>query len=241
MFQLKFLIPRAACRAGTVRSYATVGGILQPERARQVLANPKRTRRGNPVDLRRLFLFEQYQEVLSSRAVFVMQNNNLTAQEYSALKSDFREKGFVIATIRNNIFGAVIRDRAASLKAAEGNEGDLRKLEMLLAGPCCVAFSNATDEDRPTLAKDFTEVAKKYKSKLLVVGAKFDGGVLTADLLSEVVKLPSLGQLRAELAGILSQPAQTLVGLLQRSPQTLLSTLKQHEENLQGGSGKDAN
>ncbi|KAI8917167.1 hypothetical protein DFJ77DRAFT_459397 [Powellomyces hirtus] len=213
---------------------ATVNGILSPERAREVFANAKLSRRGNPVDLRRLYLFEQYQEIVGSRVVFVLQNNNLTSQEYNALKNDFREKGFVITTVRNKVFGAVIEKHVQQLEAAKVGGRGLRQMKQLFAGPCCVVFSNASDLERPTMAKDFADVAARYKSKLLVVGAKFDNGVLTADTLKDVINLPPLGQLRAELVGLLSQPAQALLGLLQRTPQSLLTTLHQHEQALKG-------
>ncbi|KAJ3013908.1 hypothetical protein HKX48_005444 [Thoreauomyces humboldtii] len=217
------------------RSYATVNGFVTPERAKHVLASPKRSVRGNPVDIRRQYLFEQYHEIFDSRAVFVMQNNNLTSREYSNLKNDFREKGFTTTTVRNTVFGAVITDALRGKKASGKTKGGLRNMSNLFVGPTCVAFCNATDADRPTLAKDFADVAVKYKSKVLVVGAKFDGSLLTADTLKQVINLPSMAHLRAELVGLLSMPGQGLVSMLQRTPQALLSALVQHEEALKDG------
>ncbi|KAI9101007.1 hypothetical protein DFS34DRAFT_612875 [Phlyctochytrium arcticum] len=229
-------------RCSALRSYATVttakapvsANVLPHDRTLAVLKNPKRTRRGSPIDVRRLFIFEQYAELLSSRAVFLMQNNNMTAKEYSDLKNDMREKGFIVTTVRNSVFGAAARKVAAR----KGGSRDVAKLATMLVGPCAVAFSRATDEEQPTLAKDFTDLAKKYKQKLLVVGAKFDGTVLTADTLNQVIKLPPLKQLRAELIGLLSQPAASLAGVLDRTPQTLLMSLQQHEKSLAEGSEK---
>ncbi|KAJ3151507.1 hypothetical protein HDU89_001950 [Geranomyces variabilis] len=225
---------RAMCQAA--RSYATITGQLTPEEvARKALAAPKLSQRGNPVDLRRQYLFQQYKSLLGSRAVFVMQQHNLTSQEYSAVKNDFREKGFIVTTVRNNIFGAVIREHVSASKEVE-----LRKMRELFVGPCSVAFSNAGDAEQPALAKDFADVAARHKAKLLVVGAKFEGSLLTADTLKQIIALPSLGQLRAELVGLLSQPGQALLGMLQRTPQSLLTALSQHETALKGDGKEDA-
>ncbi|KAJ3187066.1 hypothetical protein HDU85_007104 [Gaertneriomyces sp. JEL0708] len=217
---------------------ATANGQLSIERAREVLAKPKLTRRGNPVDVRRLFLFELYQEVLSSRALFVMQNNNMTAKEYHHFKNELGQKGFKVLTIRNGVFGAVVRQRSQELRADGQSDKSVKGLNTLLVGPTVVAFSNSSDEQHPTLTKDFAQIVKKYQ-KLLVVGAKFDGGVLTADILKAVTDLPPMSQLRAELVGVLSQPAQSLVGLLQRTPMSLLMSLQQHQSNLDADGTKE--
>ncbi|KAI8826826.1 uncharacterized protein EV422DRAFT_562883 [Fimicolochytrium jonesii] len=248
---LRQLISQASvCRASIgIRHYATatarpppittLNGVLPLPTARAILSNPKRTRRGNPLDLRRLYFYAQYAEIISSRAVFIMQNHNLTSPEYFNLKTTFKEKGFIVTTVRNDVFSAAIRKHAKGVNKQLGRDSGLGGLRQLCAGPVCVAFSNAVDSERPHLARDFAELVKPFskKGKLMVVGAKFDGQLLTSDTLETVVKLPALGELRAELVGLLGMPSMALVEVLGRIPQHLLSSLGEHVRVMEEAAG----
>ena len=216
---------------------ATINGRLTVERQKFLIANRPVDSKGKIFNLRHLFLFELYQELVSSRALFVVQPNALTAQEYRNIKLRLREKGFNTETIRNDVFKEAITFHEKQLVEA-GNVGVAQRMEdfrNLIVTKLCVVWSNIPDHEQPTLLKDFADVAAKFPKKSLVVGAKLDGMVLTADTLKEVVKMPSLSQLRAELLGSLSYPSQSLVSVLQRRPQELLMALTQHHKNLEGG------
>ena len=201
-------------------------GQVSPSRAAQALKNCKRSRRGNPVDIRKTFLFEVYKDILPCRSLFVLQNNNFTAEEYKTFKTELKGKGLHAMCIKNTVFGAAVDD---SLDKSDPN-GPLFK--NLLVGPTLVVFSNLSDAEAPTLIKDFAQIAHKNRLKAMVIGARFEGTVLTAETLKGVVALPNLMQLRSQLVGLLSMPAQRLVGTLQQSPLTLTQLLTQHKDAL---------
>ncbi|KAJ3279240.1 hypothetical protein HK104_001621 [Borealophlyctis nickersoniae] len=220
-------------------SNATTNGVMTKERAEWVFANPKRSRRGNPVDHRRLFFFELYSEIIASRALFIVQNNNLGAPEYKALKLAFKEKGFIVCATRNRVFQAATRNYCEELtqKGQQAVGERINTMQPFFAGSTFAVFSNKTDEQQPQLLKDFADVATKFSDKAFVVGAKYDQMVLTADTLKEVMKLPPLAKSREELVGLLSYPSQLLVSVLQRRPQELLMALDQHHKNLEEAAG----
>ncbi|KAJ3088023.1 hypothetical protein HK102_009757 [Quaeritorhiza haematococci] len=240
-------------------SFTNVTGQISPSRAKEILANPPRSQRGNPFDARRLYLFELYSQILNSRAVFVLQINNPTAQEYVNLKREFKKKGFALTAVRNSVFGAAVANASSRLRAQVGKSqaddpataATLKKARQMAAfrnlfvGPCFVAFSSATDETNPHLVKDFVSLLtapvppsgsahlRSAKGKTLLVGGIFENEVLSVDQVKEVMKLPPMTQLRGELVATLEEPARRLLSLLQHNPQMLVSVLKQHETNLE--------
>ena len=197
-------------------------GITHPERATLALKNAKRSSRGNPCDIRKTFLYEIYKDIAPQRALFVIQNNNLTASEYQSLKREFRAADFSVTCIQNSVFGA-------ALEVVEPQSAIFRQL---LVGPTILVFSNASDTEKPLLLKDFVKAAQKFKHKTLVAGAKLDKIVLSAQMLEKVVAMPNISQLRSQLVGLLQMPGQRLVGTLQQSPMILTRLLAQHEEAL---------
>ncbi|KAJ3044010.1 hypothetical protein HDV00_003539 [Rhizophlyctis rosea] len=194
-----------------------------------------------PMNHRETFFYELYSEIISSRAVFLLQTINIGASQLKQLKLKMKEKGFVIeAGVSNRVLQKAIIDHGAEL-ANGGNATVAERLKVfqqLVYGNCCLVSSNASDDQKPTLVKDFAAIAEEFGKKALFVGAKFDGMVLTPDTLKEVLELPSLAHLRVELVGLLSYPAQSMVSVLQRRPQELLMALAQHQKNLEGGPEK---
>ena len=180
------------------------------------------------MDVRKTYLYEIYKDIVPSRALFVVQNNNMNAQEYQAFKRECKGAGFAVTMIKNSVFGAALDhiDPANSI------------LKNLIVGPTILVFSKATDSEQPDLLKDFARVSHKYKSKSLVVGAKWDGKVYSLEGLEQITKLPNIMQLQSQLVGLLSMPAQRLVGTLNQSPMVLARLLSQHQENLRESSPK---
>ena len=187
-------------------------------RATKALQNAKKSIKGNPVPIRKTFLFEVYKDIVPTRAIFVLQNNNLSSSALQDLKREFKKSGFSVLVVKNSIFGA----------AALQVEPSLKEFRNLLVGPSVVVYSNATDHEAPTLLQDFNKVASKFKARVMVAGAKYDGLMLSSDTLEAVIKLPNISLLQSQLIGILSSPAQKLVHTLTNTPSRLGQILSQH-------------
>lgn len=207
----------------TMNKIKLFDGLSQKARATQALKNAKKSMKGNPVPIRKTFLFEVYKDVVPARAIFVLQNHNMTSNILQDLKRDFRKSGFSVLLVRNSIFGAAVTE-------VEPSANEFRNL---LVGPSILVFSNASDQEAPNMLKDFSKIALKFKAKTMVAGAKYDGVVLSADALDSLSKLPNLTQLQSQLVGLLSSPAQQLVHTLGFVPSRLGQILTQHAKNLE--------
>ncbi|KAJ3337359.1 hypothetical protein HDU91_001509, partial [Kappamyces sp. JEL0680] len=180
-------------RLATPPSRAVFSPALSKEEARHAMENVFKSKRGNPVDVRRTYWYNVYAKVFSqSRCMFVLQNNNLPAQKYKSLKVELRSKGLECLAIRNAVFGAA------------ANNANLPQMRNLFQGPTLVWFSPLSDEQAPNLIQDVSRITQKYKQHLLLVGGCVDGLVLSADTFEDIKKLPPKIVLYGELLGLIS-------------------------------------
>ncbi|KAH6588549.1 hypothetical protein BASA50_010676 [Batrachochytrium salamandrivorans] len=210
---------------------------LPPALVSHALATMKRTRRGYAPAPHRLFWYTTYQQIAQSRIVFVVQNNNMTAQECREFKLTLGQIGFQCLVVRNGLFNAAVQ----SLFSAQGNRS-LAPLGHLAVGPTMVVFSNLSDAEAAQLATQAHRApvgllagfqkAVRMNKKLVFVGGVLDRTLLTSDTFAKVLTLPSLAHMHGEILGLLQMPAQQLVEALAQTPATLLATLKQHESQM---------
>ncbi|KAI8622229.1 hypothetical protein BC830DRAFT_1076654 [Chytriomyces sp. MP71] len=92
------------------------------EEAARAFARAKLSRNGNMVPIAKVYYYESYRKTLASASfVGVVQNNNLSAAEYRALKLKLTQAGFTVSTVRNAMFGAAVHDHFASLNVANSD------------------------------------------------------------------------------------------------------------------------
>ena len=102
--------------------------------------------------------------------------------------------------------------------------------ENLLAGPTGVIFGAA---NFPAVAKVTLGFVKDYDGLFNIKGGIMSGQLLNAKQVDAVSSLPSLDELRAQLAGLISQPAAGLVGVINGAvaavPQVLQAYVSKNE------------
>ena len=106
--------------------------------------------------------------------------------------------------VGNNI--KVTKNRLTKL-ALEGT--DKSELSELFDGPTAIAYSN----DPVELTKLLTNFAKN-NSNLVILGGIMDNEILTVEKIEILSKLPSLEEIRAQLIGLISTPAQKIASVL---------------------------
>jgi large subunit ribosomal protein L10 len=82
--------------------------------------------------------------------------------------------------------------------------------EELLVGQVATGFAL---NEAPSMAKALTDFAKNQEN-LVIKGAILGSKVLTAEQVADLAKLPSLDELRAQIIGLLSAPAQNLTSVI---------------------------
>ncbi|KAJ3296218.1 hypothetical protein HDU79_007307 [Rhizoclosmatium sp. JEL0117] len=199
--------------------------------AAAAFARAKRSQNNVPVPVAKTFYYETYRRVLSaSPELVILQNNNLTAHEFKALKLKLKQKGFVATQVRNAVLSAAVRDHFVEEKK------DVKlatRFARLLVGPSIAVFPGTVAEGQDLLVRECVQalapenLGAGVAKKILVAGALLEQShVLSRQQLEEAAKLPSKQRLRVELVGLLSSPAARLAGLLSQQPQSLVRTLQ---------------
>tara|TARA_B100000073_G_scaffold144503_1_gene118969 strand:- start:24 stop:530 length:507 start_codon:yes stop_codon:yes gene_type:complete len=100
----------------------------------------------------------------------------------------------------------VTKNRLTKL-ALEGS--DKSELSEFFEGPTAIAYSN----DPVQLTKLLTNFAKN-NSNLVIIGGIMDNEILSIEKIEILSKLPSLEEIRAQLIGLISTPAQKIASVL---------------------------
>ena len=100
----------------------------------------------------------------------------------------------------------VTKNRLTKL-ALEGS--DKAALSEFFDGPTAIAYSS----DPVQLTKLLTDFAKN-NSNLVILGGIMDNEILSVEKIEILSKLPSLEEIRAQLIGLISSPAQKIASVL---------------------------
>jgi large subunit ribosomal protein L10 len=133
-----------------------------------------------------------------SGAIVVAHYAGLTVAELESLRVQMKQSG---AQVR------VAKNRLAKLALKQTENADITDL---FTGPTLVAYS----EDPVTAPRIAVKYANKNK-KLVVLGGAMGQTELDADGVKALAELPSLDELRAKLAGLLTQPAAKIAAVAQ--------------------------
>lgn len=163
-----------------------------------------------------------------SSVVIVTHYIGLTVAELGDLRAKMREAGAGLKVTKNRLAKRALVDTP------------YEQLDGLFTGPTAIGF--ATDPVAP--AKVVTAFAKT-NPKLVVIGGGLGRQVLDGDGVKALASLPSLGELRGQLLGMISTPASRLVGVLQAPGGQLARVLKARADAAadgaaSGGEGSEA-
>ena len=166
-------------------------------------------------------LVAQYSEILQHASGFVVtEYRGLTVAHLNELRNKLRETGASYVVTKNTLFNLALRQ----------NEWVVP--EELLLGPVATAFA---DGNMPGMAKTLLDFKKDHDEQFIIKGGVMQGRVLTSAQVEAISKLPSLDELRAQLAGLVVQPATGLVSVLNAATGDLVNVLHAYvQENSDG-------
>ena len=130
-------------------------------------------------------------------SIFVTHYQGLTVKQIDELREEMRKHGILFKITKNRITKLALGD------------SKFKKLENLFSGPTAVAFS----EDAITSAKILTKFAKTH-SNLKIIGGIMEDEPLSLEDVEKIATLPTLDEARAQITGILSNPAQKIISIL---------------------------
>lgn len=166
-------------------------------------------------------LVAQYSEILKSASGYIVtEYRGMTMGEFNELRNKLRESGSSYVVTKNTLFAIALREAGWVVP------------EDLLVGPVATAFA---DGNLPGLAKLLLDFKKDHEEHFIIKGGAMMGSTLSASDVETISKLPSLDELRAQLAGLLVQPATGLVSVLNAGTSSLVNVLHAYvQENSEG-------
>lgn len=153
---------------------------------------------------------EVNQHLDKSSYVYLTNYERITVDEIADLRSQLSKHNAEFHVIKNNIFGVAATAR------------NLPSLEEYLKGQTAIIIGG---DDPSGVAKVVAEFFKKNEKVDLKAGV-LDEKVLTKEEVIALSKLPGLESLRAQLLGLLAQPATSLVRIVGAVPQNLVNVLQ---------------
>ncbi|MBZ0287381.1 MAG: 50S ribosomal protein L10 [Anaerolineae bacterium] len=145
-------------------------------------------------------LVAHYGDLLrSTSGIVVTQYKGLTVAQVRAMRDKLRDIDGKYVITKNTLFSIALREAGWPVP------------DELLQGPVGIAVGNG---NFPAVAKMMVSFLKDYEEVLSIKGGIMEGQILNAAQVEAVSNLPSLDELRAQLAGLISQPAAGLVTVL---------------------------
>jgi large subunit ribosomal protein L10 len=123
----------------------------------------------------------------------------ISVKQVNAIRAKLRDVEAAYMVTKNTLFGIALQNAGWPVP------------EALLNGQTSVIFSA---HNYPEVAKATIGLLKDYDGLLSVKGGIMDGLLLNPNQVEAISSLPALPELRAQLAGLIAQPAAGLVGVL---------------------------
>ena len=133
----------------------------------------------------------------SNDAMMIYHYEGLNVKQLDELRDKMREAGALLKVTKNRITKLALKETAHS------------EAENLFSGPTAIALS----QDPITIAKILVKF-QKTNQKLKIVGGIMDKKLLAPADVTEIAKLPTLDEARAQIVGILQAPQQKLISIL---------------------------
>ena len=146
-----------------------------------------------------------------SEYVFLTNFDRVSVKDTEELRGELAKHEAEFHVVKNTIFN--VAAKARQLPEFDGET---------FAGPTAIVVGGPNPSEVAKVLVKFVKDKDKNTIKSGVLGDK----LLSADEVEALSKLPSLDVLRAQLLGLLSQPATGMVRVLVAGPQSLLNVLQ---------------
>lgn len=155
----------------------------------------------------------QYVDLLTKSNGFVIINcTGLPVSEVNNIRATVRKANGQYVVTKNTLLGKALEQVGWPIP------------EEMLAGPTGVAFGL---ENFPGVAKAILDyIADKDANKVAVKGGLMPDNVLNAKQVDTISKLPTLDELRAQLAGLIVAPATGIVSVIQAANSQVVNVIQ---------------
>lgn len=167
-------------------------------------------------------LIASYCDLLErSNGFVIIEYSGLSVNETDILRGKIREAGGSYVVTKVTLFNKALQQAGWPIA------------DDLLQGPIAVAFGI---ENMPGVAKavlDFT-TEKEHEKFTKVTGGMMGGDILNADRVEMISKLPTLDELRSQLAGLIVQPATGIVSVINAANGQVVNVIQAYLDDKNG-------
>ncbi len=135
-------------------------------------------------------------ELAEASTVVVAHYSGLTVNESEKLRNDMRNNGAKFKVTKNRLTKLAI------------SETQFKDISDLFSGPTALAYS--TDPVAP--AKVAVSFEKKFEN-FKIIGGGYNGQKIDKSKIDFLAKLPSIDELRSQIIGLISAPAQKIASI----------------------------
>lgn len=170
-------------------------------------------------------LVAQYMELIdSSKAIFLTEYGGMNVKAVEGLREKVREADGAFFITKNTLLIHALRESNKPIP------------DEMLVGQVATGFAQG---EAPTLAKALTEYAKK-EDNFAVKGGILDAEILSVEQVEALANLPTLDQLRGQLIGLISAPAQNIAGAIASGVRQVINVLDAHAKSEEGEEAAEA-
>ena len=169
-----------------------------------------------PVSRNQKQSFISYLNVQSSNfnCLFLIHFRGLTVKEIELLRKELFKHDSSLKIAKNTLINIAFNGTSFS------------KVFPLLNGPIAIVFAS----DPVAVAKVLNEFVKECPS-CQIVGAYFNNNLLTASEVTQLAKLPSLNEIRANIISLINAPIQKLLSVIQAPSVQIACIIQAFSEN----------
>lgn len=157
-------------------------------------------------------LVAQYLDLLERTNGFVViQYGGMSVPQIDGLRNAVRNAEGQYLVTKNTLFTKALQEHGWDVP------------EDLLKGPTAVAFGL---ENFPGVAKAVIEYIDDFEGKLTLTGGMMTGNIIDEKQVDAISKLPTLDELRSQIAGMVVAPAQGIVNVIYSATGQVVNVLQ---------------
>ncbi|AOW02657.1 hypothetical protein B0I72DRAFT_142481 [Yarrowia lipolytica] len=191
---------------------------------------------------RKTYLMDRYTHMLRTKSVFLVYHQNAQLyRDQAGLKAAIKAAGGEHSTIATSLMRATLRGLSTedplSKQANAEHKNSVHPLSQLFKGSASVVSFDKLD---PRAVESVIKLTDRVGDRMLLVGAFVNGQTMSIDEVDVLKKLPSMEDLHAQLAGLLTVlGGGQLVQALEAPGKLLYLNLDQHAKGEGEGEKKE--
>ncbi len=157
-----------------------------------------------------------YSNQLANTDGFIIAHyNKLSVGQSNNLRRKLSDSGGTYMVTKNTLFKIALK------------QNDWPVPEELLTGMVGIVFGNG---NLPAVAKSMQAFIKEAPDNFQAIGGVLAGSVFGAAQVQAIASLPTMDEIRAQLAGLIVTPASQIAGLLQSATSQVVNVLQAYED-----------